>query len=60
MSRPTAAKGSFPYLDHKTVAEIWHKEPSVMLAQLDEISRQRSLTDHESQRLEWLLRKVAA
>jgi hypothetical protein len=60
MGRPTAAPAHFPYMDHKTVAEIWWgKLPQVeeRIADYTRISRSRALTEAESASLEVLIRK---
>ncbi len=61
MSKPTAAKGSFPY-HHRTVEEvdIDTGEVSARIAALDSMSRRRALTEPESRTLERLLRLEAA
>lgn len=61
MTRPTAAKGTFPY-PHRTVAEVLRDQRDEMqiLADLDHVSRHRALTNAESLKMERLLRKVAA
>lgn len=55
-----AAKGTFPY-PHRTVAQIWATvSVSDQIAELEAIGRRRALAEHESQRLERLIRKAAA
>jgi hypothetical protein len=62
--KPRAAVGSFPY-PHRTVAEVDHAARSPVelrqerIAELDRISRERALTDQESNALYCLLRRAA-
>lgn len=62
MTGPTAAPAHWPYLDHRTQAEIGEEERfqrAQSIADLDWISRRRILTDQESRRLERLLKRAA-
>ena len=64
--RPRAAPARWPYMDHRTIAEIeaWRyvgrERRNARIAELDETSHQRALTDEESLELERLLRREAA
>jgi hypothetical protein len=57
----TAARGSYPFTSHRTVAQVWREDRDArqMLADLDALSRLRALTDLESRKLERLLRRAA-
>lgn len=61
----TAAKGAFPYIAHRTVAEVDADQASIhdayrsRLDELDALSRQRALTDRESRTMERLLRRTS-
>lgn len=59
MTSPRAAKGPFPYLNHRTAAEINAAGWRGALAELDALSRQRALTERESIRLQRLLERHA-
>lgn len=60
MGKPTAAPAHFPYMDHRTLAEVWWgKLPQVeeRIADYERINRSRALTEAESKSLETLIRK---
>ena len=65
MIGPRAAKGTFPYLNHRTVAEIdaaasaYERRMRSAFAALNDLSRERELTDAESRRLQSLMRWAA-
>ena len=59
--KPTASPARWPYLEHRTLAQVFAKDfnDEQALLHLDWISRQRALTEEESRRLERLLARAA-